>query len=371
MSGPWDPAGKVDVEDMLQILDVENLRREGRNEMRFSCPYPTHDNGDKNASAYMNIETTAWYCHGCKRRGSTAVTLVAYMLDISPMKAKRTLREAYDPASFNIEDRDIAQELRTFVAKQNKPKINTWINTVIPDSHIDRFAVDWQAAALNDGLFPPTDYMFDRGFDSDTLDHWEFGYDELTSRITFAVRDELGRLVGFKGRSTDGREPKYLVIGDSPDKKPRYGIPRYYTGILVFGLHEAIKHMGQDRVLIVCEGELNAVALWQMGFKNAVALNGSRLTRRQQNLIRAHAEEVIMFFDFDKAGLEGMWGYEDEKGFWHPGAIEILSRDCGVRLVGSHDDDPAGLMQTGRQSEVEALIHGASSYLDAVLDVLR
>lgn len=374
MSGPWDPTDKVDVEDMLEVLQVENLRREGRNEMRFSCPFPTHDNGDKNASAYMNVESTAWYCHGCKRKGATAVPLVAYMLDISPMKAKRALREAYDPASFKIEDRDIAQELREYVAKQTQAKPSGWLNKEIDEDAIDGFLVDWPAAnnAWVDGNgFPPCDYMLGRGFLPGTLDAWEFGYDDRTDRIVFPVRDHLGKLIGFKGRSTDGRDPKYLVVGDSEGKPERYGFPRYYTGLVVFGLHEALKHLDENKVLIICEGELNAIALWQMGFKNAVALNGSRLTRRQQALVRSHAEEVIMFFDFDKAGQEGMWGHEDEKGFWHLGAIDLLARDCGVRLVGSHDEDAAAMMQAGRQEDVEALVYGANSYIAAVLDRLR
>jgi len=322
----------------------------------------------------MNVETSAWFCHGCKRRGSTAVTLVAYVLDLSPMRAKKVLREAYDPGSFRTGDGDVGQEIRDYIAKIRVPKDTGWHNGAIDEEMMEAYTVDWVAAAQarSDGEgFPPCNYMLQRGFTPETLEDWQFGYDERTGRIVFPVRNELGQLIGFKGRATDGREPKYLVIGDSDGMPVRYGHARYYTGIVVFGLDRAVQHMDDRLQLIVCEGELNAIALSQMGFSNSVALNGSRLTRRQQQLIRACADEVIMFFDFDKAGQEGMWGYEDEKGFWHPGAIEILARDCTVRLVESHDDDAAGLMQAGRQADVEALISGAQHHLRAALDNLH
>lgn len=369
----WDPSGKVDVPDMLEVLDVENMRREGRNEMRFSCPFPTHESGDKNASAYMNVETTAWYCHGCKRKGATAIPLVAYMLDVSPMKAKRVLREAYDPSSFDVEDTNLRQELMAYIEKAIQPNFPDWQNVAISEDAIDGFLVDWTGATnawVDENGFPACDYMLQRGFASFTLDHWQFGYDEITGRIVFPVRNESGQLIGFKGRATDGREPKYLVLGDTDGRPARYGMPRYYTGLVVFGLHEALVNMDETGTLIVCEGELNAIALWQMGYQNAVALNGSRLTRRQHQLLKRHADTIVMFFDFDKAGLEGMWGYEDEKGWWHEGAIDILARDCEVRLVGSHDDDPAGLMEAGRLDDVAALISGAKGHMEIVLDEL-
>jgi hypothetical protein len=356
----------VDVEHMLQMLDMENLRREGMYEYRFSCPYPGHDNGDMNASAYMNLETTNWFCHGCKRHG-TAITFVASLLSISPIKSKKLLREAYDPASLDPDKRIMAQEIRNIFAKAAEGPQSAPQNVPISDLFLERFDVDWEmAAAAGDEAPECFRYMLqERGFAHETLEHWSFGYDERTNRITFPVCNERGEIVGFKGRSWDGRFPKYLVLGDADDADPYYGFGRFYTGSLIFGLDLAISE-GDATELIVCEGELNAIALWEMGYRNAVALNGSNLTSRQARLIRTYADRVIFFFDFDKAGLEGMWGRDDEKGH-HLGALEILARDLSVFLVGSHDADPADMMRDGREAEVDALIREADSYLVAKL----
>lgn len=364
----WEPAGKVDIPHVLEVLEVENLRREGMREMRFSCPFPGHENGDQSASAYANVEEAVWYCHGCKRKGSI-VNLTAALLDLSPMKARRLLRQAYDPSSLNPDERRIVEELHEFFAKRREAARTGPINLVIDDSFIDRFAVDWKAAweaCVGGDGFAATDYMFERGFTWETLNDWNFGYDERTQRITIPVRDENGGLIGFKGRAWDGRHPKYLNIGDSEGREPYYGHGRYYTGSVVFGLDRCA---GMN-TLIICEGELNAIALHQMGFVNAVALNGSNLTRAHIRLVRKRAESVIFMFDFDKAGLEGLWGRDDEETGEHkPGALELLTVDLSVRVAQPLGFDAADAltMGPGQHADVATAIKNAESYTVARL----
>lgn len=378
MSYPFD-LSCIDVLDFLENLDQENLRREGMREVRFSCPYPGHEHGDASASAYMNLETTAWYCHGCKRRGN-AITFAASMLNISPIKAKRLLREAYAPHTLNPDDRNIKEELIAFLARR-RAREEQPTNTTFGEEMIERFAVDWRAVeqGMMDGKdYVPEDfvYMILRGFDGSTLDYWDFGWDERTKRITFAVRDEWGKLVGVKGRATDGRHPKYLVIGDDGGSH-HYGFGRYFTGNVVFGLHEAIDGFevldhGEPAELIVCEGELNAIALWQLGFRCAVALNGSNLTTPQMRLIRSYADKVTFFFDSDTAGNEALWGRDDEETGEHkPGALEILNRDLDVKLVLPHEGDPAQMLEDHEESRPGQLLDEAQSYTLARLLAVR
>jgi len=353
----WDPAGKVDVMDALEVLEVDNLRREGMREARFSCPFPGHENGDKSASAYMNLETCQWFCHGCKRKGSI-VRFVAAMYDMSPMKARRLLRQAYDPASLNPDERDIREEVLKLFAREGKTMLPIPQNTRIGEDKLDYFAVKWKSAAdaqaIGDG-FPACDYMLDRGFSWQTLEAWDFGYDEATQRITIPVRDDEGHLVGFKARATDGRHPKYLVLGEG-----RYGFPRYYTGQVVFGLDRVPVEYNH---VVICEGELNAIALHQMGHDNSVALNGSNLTSHQANLIRRRFGSATFYFDPDKAGDRGLWGWDDEEtGEHHLGALERLAVDLDVLIVPTHDADPADMLEQARDSEVYDILVHARSY---------
>ncbi|MBA2724613.1 MAG: hypothetical protein H0U53_01370 [Actinobacteria bacterium] len=85
----------IDVEDLVERLDLTNARlTSSGTEVNFSCFGSEHSHGDESPSAYINVETTAGFCHGCKRRWN-AVSLVMEVHDVARATAERTLREWY------------------------------------------------------------------------------------------------------------------------------------------------------------------------------------------------------------------------------------------------------------------------------------
>lgn len=327
----------VDVEHFLESLDIRNISQATEEEFRFSCPYPKHAGGDESPSCYMNTETTKFYCHGCKERGN-AISFASYCLGISYLSAISLLRSAYQPGSIDPDQIDIVAEIDRILSKRsvidNQPLLDEKI--------ANNYAMNWEAAwnhRNSNKAFEPANYMFDRGFDWETLQDWEFGWDDFSKRIVFSVRDENGRLIGFKGRATDGRQPKYLVLGDSPAKS-LYGFPRYFPSRIVFGAHR----ITGDPALVVCEGELNAIAVTMKTGLPAVAINGSNFTEQHSKVIRAIASEVILFLDSDRAGSDAVWGWRNERtGKHHAGIAETLSDFLPLRIVGDHDGDPASM----------------------------
>ena len=340
---PFDPSC-VDVEHMLDALEIENVTNEGE-EIRFSCPFPGHAHGDRNASAYMNTETTAFFCHGCKERGD-AVYFASRILEISPLEASRFLRQAYQPGFINPDARSMEDEVREVLTKI--PKIQK--QPILSEDTFDQFWVDWQM--VHDALHKSSEAadevpeylsypLIDRGLTVDTLTEWGFGYDEISNRIVFTVRDVAGRIVGYKGRVWEaGREPKYLVIGDR-DENGRYGWPLFMTGQVIYGLDKAIK---LDRDIIVCEGELNAVSCWQAGYA-AVAINGSNFTDAQAKLLRLEANSITIFTDSDEAGSRCTWGWHDAKGKYHPGIVAKLRDFMPIKIVPPHEGDPNSMTE--------------------------
>jgi DNA primase len=360
----FDPSN-IDVEDFLDCLDIE-FKNATEAEVLMRCPFPNHPGEDMNPSCYMNRETTAFFCHSCHEKGN-AIHFAMKYLEITPMEAIRILKERYSPSGINLDARSAVEEVRKILEKPDEPVTE---NVRLPENLIDEFALDWERAydAYSHGQgHPSTDYMFDRGFEWETLHEWGFGYDERSDRIVFPVRDDFGHLVGFKGRSwMPTHRPKYLVIGDSPGKM-RYGFPRYQVSKVVFGLNEAISAIetassnGDDSEseLIVCEGELNVVMLWQMGYRNAVAINGSNFSERQERLIRSWADKVILFFDSLKRNDEGEL-IPDQAGQDATVTVsELLTPHLRVFAVPDHEGDPASMSP----SEVDAMISGSSSFL--------
>lgn len=334
---------RVDVVDMLDALDVFNVQEQG-DEVLFSCPFPGHSHGDEKPSAYMNRQTTAWFCHGCKRRGN-AVTFVAEHENVSKLQATRFLREEYDSTFREPVDGSFAKEWDMhFKATPAEPE---WTPEPLDESVVEATYIDWHEVAKyrerEDVELGALSYMFDRGFSPETLAEFEVGYDDISRRIVFPVRDEQGRLIGMKGRAIyPDQKPKYLVQGDRPGRRERYGYQPYNSAAVVYNLHRA----GERDRLVVVEGEFNVMAMHQMGHTNVVGLGGSAVTDRQMALVRWHCDEAVLFFDSWKEELDeiGPWYVPDKAGNAATAlAIQKLEPHIRVLVTPDHVGDPADM----------------------------
>jgi len=317
-------------------------------EFRFSCPFPGHDNGDENASSYMNEETTAFFCHGCKASGN-AVHFTQRVLGISPLEAIRMLKERYQPGYLNPDAVRMVDEVAKVL---NAPEETVHPQPRLPEAAIDRFEIDWHAAYTGwicGTGHAATDYMFERGFDWQTLDAWWLGYDQITGRITIPIRNEVGDLIGFKARAWwDKAHPKYLVLGDKPNRPARFGWPCYFPSRVVFGAHR----VEPESDLIICEGELNVLALDQKLGLDAVAINGSHFTEHHARAIRRIARSVTLFLDTDDAGEEAA-----------ATIVRHLSPFLPIKIVPPHEGDPAGMTS----EQIAKCLVGAESALRLAL----
>jgi DNA primase len=123
-------------------------------------------------------------------------------------------------------------------------------------------------------------------------------YDMFRGRVMFPIRDAQGRAIAFGGRVLDTRLPKYI---NSPES------PLYSKARTLYGLFEARQAIsssaasGKDRAILV-EGYFDVIALWQAGFKEAVAGCGTALTVEQLRVLSRYTKNVIACFDGDAAG---------------------------------------------------------------------
>lgn len=296
----FDPSC-IEVDDYLDCLDIRNVEKATEHEYRFSCPMPAHATGDDSPSAYMNANTTAVFCHSCHFKGN-AVTLAAEILGVSPIQATRMLKQRYQPGGIDPDSRNMEEEIKKLIGARAKPDRRQ--NKVIDEKCLDSFEVNWQVMEEmrdlgHNGSVPEwAHYMFDRGFTAQVLIEWQFGYHQEKNRITLPIRDENGNLVGIKARAPDKiTKPKYLNLRDADrDIEP------FLKNEIVFALDKASKT--SSGMLIVVEGEWNAIAMHSMGFTSTVAINGSYFGERQIKLIVRNADYAFLFFDTDKAGVD-------------------------------------------------------------------
>jgi DNA primase len=120
-------------------------------------------------------------------------------------------------------------------------------------------------------------------------------YDRFRDRIIIPIHDQRGRVVGFGGRTTrKDVEPKYL---NSPET------PLFHKGSTVFNFHRARQPAHDIGSVVVVEGYLDAIAIYQAGMKSVVATMGTAFTEEQIQLLWRLSEEPIVCFDGDKAGV--------------------------------------------------------------------
>lgn len=118
-------------------------------------------------------------------------------------------------------------------------------------------------------------------------------YDRFRNRLMFPVFDSRGRVIAFSGRSLDNGEPKYL---NSPDT------PVYRKGDTIFGLHLSKEAVKKARSVVLVEGNLDVVSVYQGGILNVAAPLGTALTAQQCKLLARFTDTIVLAFDADAPG---------------------------------------------------------------------
>jgi DNA primase len=120
-------------------------------------------------------------------------------------------------------------------------------------------------------------------------------YDRFRDRVIIPIQDQRGRVIAFGGRTlSDDVQPKYL---NSPETS------LFHKGSNLFNFHRARTASHEDGSVVVVEGYMDAIAIYQAGLKSVVATMGTSFTEGQiANLWRVATEPVVCF-DADRAGI--------------------------------------------------------------------
>ena len=114
-------------------------------------------------------------------------------------------------------------------------------------------------------------------------------------RIMIPIHNISGKIVAFGGRifKVNDNNAKYL---NSPEND------FFKKGAILFNLNRAKKHLDKENALIIVEGYMDVISLWQAGFKTAVAPLGTSITEKHLATILNICKTPIFVFDSDVAG---------------------------------------------------------------------
>ena len=116
----------------------------------------------------------------------------------------------------------------------------------------------------------------------------------------FPIWNEQGRVVGFSARTIekDFKGAKYI---NSPET------PVFKKGRILYALHLARQEMGKTGFAVLCEGQLDTIALHRAGITNAVAPQGTAFTEEQAIILKRYADCLYLAFDCDGAGTKAVF----------------------------------------------------------------
>jgi DNA primase len=149
-------------------------------------------------------------------------------------------------------------------------------------------------------------YLLDRGFSRKICEEFMIGWDDDRLRVTIPIFNTNNELQGFLARAVleqkiDGkRNPEYEKIYGDRDK---YLVDNFKRSLTFFPLN---KLEIKDETIILVEGSLSALWMYQHEFNNVLAVLTSSLSKAQAELLlKMPVKKIVAMLDNDEAGMLG------------------------------------------------------------------
>lgn len=171
-------------------------------------------------------------------------------------------------------------------------------------------------------------------------------YDAFRNRIMFPIWGLNGKVIAFGGRALEDNQPKYI---NSPET------PIYQKGQTLYNLYHAKSSISSNNTVVIVEGYTDLIRLAFNGFENVVASSGTAFTRAQARVLKRYANDVILVFDADSAGIAAAGR----------GIEVLLSEDLNVKVaaVPSGTDPDEFVLKQGARAFQDTL-DGARSFVE-------
>jgi DNA primase len=316
----FTPESKERVKDAADILEIvsayTDLQQRGQ-DFWGNCPF--HD--ERTPSFKVNPRDKLYYCFGCEASGDV-FRFVEEKEGLTFPEAVESLAERYG-VEVERENEDPQAEAR------RRRKARLWELLERTSKFYERYLWESKKAAKARA------YLEERGLGEDVLRRFGVGmapspwdqvltgsqragfkvdellaaglaqkgrqgghYDRFRSRITFPIRDQRGRVLGFGARALSAdTQPKYL---NSPEGE------LYRKSHTLYGIDHARGPIAKARRAILVEGYTDVLALHQAGVEEAVAIMGTALTPEQVSMLAGLTDSVVLALDADSAGADAM-----------------------------------------------------------------
>ncbi|OTN77141.1 DNA primase [Enterococcus sp. 8G7_MSG3316] len=373
-----------DIRERSNIVDVVGqyvqLKKSGKNYFGL-CPF----HNEKSPSFSVAEDKQIFHCFGCGRGGNVfgfLQELEGISFPEAVVKTAELNDIPLDPAYAQAETVDANSSQTSQLIALHEKALDVYHHMLV------------NTAAGQEAL----DYLLGRGLTMELIDTFKIGFapnersflekvflnekanadffpdtglfvqrndgslaDRFYQRIMFPIRNPQGKTIGFSGRWLasekvgDQDQPKYL---NSPET------PLFNKREVLFNFDKARRVMRKDGQVFLFEGFMDVIAAWQAGIENGIASMGTSLTNQQIAAIERAAEEVVLCYDGDQAGVEAT-----NRG------IDLLQSNSRLRMsvvrVPERLDPDEYLRKYGPEALYKLAVHGKETVFAFKMDYHR
>jgi len=307
-------AFKEELKTRIDIIDVvgeyTELKKSGSNYVSF-CPF----HNEKAPSFSVNRSGQFYHCFGCGKGGD----VIGFLMDISGMSFMEAVEQLAERAGLEVPKRSQADSL----VRNERELLSTANHVSAEYFHRTLYNNDGKAGM---------DYLLGRGLTSETIKKFHLGYATVDSsgllafakgeninlpelkaagillpdkyggspynrfggRAVFPIIDQAKRIIGFGARLLEGEGAKYINSSETLI---------YRKSNALFGIYQAKDSIKRTRKVVVVEGYMDVISLYQAGITNVIATSGTAFTVDQGRIISRMVRDVTLLFDGDSAGL--------------------------------------------------------------------
>jgi len=262
-----------------QVLEHYGLEMKGGGEqLRCACPLPKHQGG--NATSFsVNLKTGWFQCFACKQKGTSIIDFVMAMEACTLAQAGRLLEKWF-----------------TGTATADNKLIPTYSK-----KKVESVSVNPPLAFALKNLVSGHSYLLGR-VRLATVEAFGLGFfagrGVMSGRVTVPIHNASGELVAYAGRAVDKA---------TEESEGKYKFPKdFKKGLELFNLWRVADALHRGEELILVEGFFDVFRLYELGYKNVVALMGSSMSDEQLDLLRSvltSKSHAVLLFDSDEAGV--------------------------------------------------------------------
>lgn len=358
-----------EIRDRADIVDLigeyVDLKRSGSNYMGL-CPF----HSEKTPSFSVSPSKSIFKCFGCGV-GGDVITFIMKRENLNFPEAVEFLAEKYNVRLSEYKDENKeARDKRNRLYDINREAAMHFLNNLSSSLKAQKYLRD---RGLSDKTIRAYGLGYSKDSWTDLYDHLtKLGYkeeellnlnliskskngnyiDRFRDRVMFPIINKNNKVIAFGARGFGDAKPKYLNSRETPI---------FHKGSNLFNMNIISRESSRQRIILV-EGYMDVISLYNSGINYSVASLGTSLTEDQAAIIKKMAKDIYICYDSDKAGINAT-----------SRAIDIfLSKSCKPKIIELEGGlDPDDFIKKYGMEGFENKIKSAISYIDFKIKILR